>query len=575
MENSTEKTINAANLNTNGEKENSFDAIVVGSGMSGGWAAKELCEKGLKTLVLERGRNVEHIKDYPTATKRPWEFPHRGRVSLEVMQENPVASSCYAFNEGTQHFFVKDKEHPYEQVKPFHWIRGYQVGGKSLTWGRWTQRWSDLDFEANAKEGIAIDWPIRYKDIAPWYSYVEKFVGISGNKDGIPHLPDGEFQPPMEMNCLEKHFKNSIESNYANRMLITSRTANLTKELPGRAPCQYRNLCNRGCPYGAYFSSNSSTLPAAELTGNLTLRSHAVVHSVIYDENTKRATGVRVIDANTKETTEYYAKIIFLNAGTINTASILLNSTSGRFPNGLGNDSGALGRNLMDHNYRGALGGSYEGFQDQYYYGRKPTGVYLPRFRNVGNDKQEKFLRGFAFAAGGARRTGKVTDEKFGVPLKEALTQPGIWDLWMTGMGECLPYEDNRVTLSKDKVDEWGMPVIKIDFEFKENELNMLEDILNTGAEMLETAGFKNVEANDSHQVPGLGIHEMGTARMGRSPKTSILNAHNQVWDAQNVFVTDGACMTSNACQNPSITYMALTARAVDYAVGELKKQNL
>lgn len=575
MKEKNDNTFNTASLNNKAVKINTFDAIVVGSGMSGGWAAKELCEKGLKTLVLERGRNVEHIKDYPTATKNPWDLPHRGIVPLEVVEENPVAASCYAFNEGTQHFFVKDKEHPYEQIKPFHWIRGYQVGGKSLTWGRWTQRWSDLDFEANAKEGIAIDWPIRYKDIAPWYSYVEKFVGISGNKDGIPHLPDGEFQPPMEMNCLEKHFKESIESNYSNRMLITSRTANLTRELPGRAPCQYRNLCNRGCPYGAYFSSNSATLPAAAATGKLILRSDAVVHSVIYDENSKKATGVRVIDVKTKETTEYYAKIVFLNAGTINTASILLNSTSDRFPNGMGNDSGALGRYLMDHNYRGALGGSYEGFQDQYYYGRKPTGVYLPRFRNVGDDVQEKFLRGFAFAAGGSRRSGNVTSEKFGTPLKEALTEPGIWDMWMTGMGECLPYKDNRITLSKDKLDEWGMPIIKIDFEFKENELNMLEDILTTGAEMLETAGFTNVEANDSHQVPGLGIHEMGTARMGRDPKTSVLNAHNQVWDAENVFVTDGACMTSNACQNPSITYMALTARAADYAVSELKKQNL
>ena len=569
------KKIHFSNLNTTAQNKNTFDAIVVGSGITGGWAAKELCEKGLKTLVLERGRNVEHNKDYPTATKNPWDLPHRGNVPVEVLKENPVASSCYAFNEGTEHFFVKDKEHPYEQVKPFHWIRGYQVGGKSLIWGRWTQRWSDLDFEANAKEGIAIDWPIRYKDIAPWYSYVEKFVGISGNKDGIPHLPDGEFQPPMEMNCVEKHLKTSIETNYSNRMLITSRTANLTKELPGRAPCQYRDLCARGCPYGAYFSSNSSTLPAAAATNNLTLRSHAVVHSVIYDEKNQKATGVRVIDTITKETSEYYAKVIFLNAGTINTTSVLLNSTSDRFPNGMGNDSGALGHYLMDHNYRGALGGSHEGFQDQYYYGRKPTGVYLPRFRNVGNDVQEHFLRGFAFAAGGSRRRGQETDAAFGAPLKEALTKPGVWDLWMTGMGECLPYEDNKVTLSKDKVDEWGMPIIKIDFEFRENEIKMLEDILSTGAEMLETAGFTNIEANDSHQVPGLGIHEMGTARMGRDPKSSVLNAHNQVWGAENVFVTDGACMTSNACQNPSLTYMALTARAADYAVSELKKQNL
>ena len=575
MEEHKRDTVGSANLNNRAVKENTYDAIVIGSGMSGGWAAKELCEKGLKTLVLERGRNVEHIKDYPTATKAPWELPHRGRLPLEVLEENPIVSSCYAFNEATQHFFVKDKEHPYEQIKPFHWIRGYQVGGKSLMWARWTQRWSDLDFEANAKEGIAIDWPIRYKDIAPWYSYVEKFAGISGNRDGIPHLPDGEFLPPMEMNCLEKHFKASIEGNYADRKLITSRTANLTKALHGRGPCQYRSLCSRGCPFGGYFSSNSATLPAAMATGNMTLRPHAVVHSIIYDEQSQKARGVRVIDALTKETIEYFAKIIFVNAGTINTASLLLNSTSARFPNGLGNDSGVLGQYLMDHNYRGSLGGMHEGFQDQYYYGRKPTGVYLPRFRNVGNDVQKEFLRGFAFAAGGSRRTGESSDAQMGASFKEALTKPGVWDLWMTGMGECLPYAENKVTLSKDKVDEWGMPTIQIDFEFKENELKMLKDILSSGAEMLETAGFKNIEANDSHQTPGLGIHEMGTARMGRDPKTSVLNAHNQVWGAKNVFVTDGACMTSNACQNPSLTYMAITARAADYAVRELKKQNL
>ena len=562
------------NLNNRGVKENTYDAIVIGSGITGGWAAKELCEKGLKTLVLERGRNVEHIKDYPTATKNIWEFKHRGQLSLQTLEENPVASSCYAFNDGTQHFFVKDKEHPYEQIKPFHWIRGYQVGGKSLIWGRWTQRWSDLDFEANAKEGIAIDWPIRYNDLAPWYSYVEKFVGISGNRDGIPHLPDGEFLPPMEMNCVERHFKESVEKNY-DRHLITSRTANITRELPGRAPCQYRDLCARGCPYGAYFSSNSSTLPAARATNNLVMRPHAVVHSLIYDEQTQRASGVRVIDAESKEMTEYYAKVIFVNAGTINTTAILQNSVSSRFPDGFGNDSGVLGHYLMDHNYRASFGGSHESFQDKYLYGRKPTGVYLPRFRNVGKDVQEKFLRGYAFAAGGYRSTGNLTDEPLGVAYKEALTQPGRWGIWMTGMGECLPYHENKVTLSKDKKDEWGMPVIQIDFEFKANELKMLEDILATGGEMLENAGFVDVEAYDTQQPPGLGIHEMGTARMGHDPNTSVLNAHNQVWGAKNVFVTDGACMTSNACQNPSLTYMALTARAADFAVSELKKQNI
>jgi choline dehydrogenase-like flavoprotein len=567
--------VNLPNINGKGVKENTFDAIVIGSGITGGWAAKELCEKGLKTLVLERGRNVEHIKDYPTATKHPWELPHRGKLPDKVIEENPIASSCYAFDESTEHFFVKDHEHPYEQVKPFHWIRGYQVGGKSLIWERWTQRWSDLDFEANAKEGVAVDWPIRYNDIEKWYSYVERFVGISGNKDNIPHLPDGEFLPPMEMNCLEKHFKARLEENYPDRWLITSRTANLTKSLPGRAACQYRDRCARGCPFGAYFSSNSATLPAAMATKNLTLQSHAVVDSIIYDEQSQKAKGVRVIDAKTKRMSEYYANVIFVNAGTINSTMILLNSTSQRFPNGLGNDSGALGHYLMDHNYRGTLGGVYEGFQDSYYYGRKPTGVYLPRFRNVGDDIQNNFLRGYAFAAGGGRRMGRESDQRFGPAFKESLTQAGKWDLWMTGMGECLPYKENKVTLSKDHKDEWGMPQVRIDFEFKENELNMLDDLLVSGAEMLEIAGFKDIEAYDNNQPPGLGIHEMGTARMGRDPKTSVLNGNNQVWGAKNVFVTDGSCMTSNACQNPSLTYMALTARAVDYAVGELKKQNL
>jgi choline dehydrogenase-like flavoprotein len=564
-----------ANLNLSAIQENTFDAIVIGSGMSGGWAAKELCEKGLKTLVLERGRNVEHIKDYPTAMLNPWELPNRGLLSHKVIQENPIASRCYAFAEDTAHFFVKDNEHPYTQIKPFDWIRGYQVGGKSLLWARWTQRWSDLDFEANAKEGIAVDWPIRYKDIAPWYSHVERFVGISGNADGIPHLPDGEFQPPMEMNCIEKHFKESIESNFPGRQLIISRTANLTRALNGRGPCQYRNLCSRGCPYGAYFSSNSATLPAAKATNNLTLRPFSVVHSLIYDEQKQRAKGVRVIDANTNSTTEYYAKIVFVNAGTINSTLLMLNSTSSRFPDGFGNDSGMLGHFLMDHNYRGQLGATHEGFKDSYYFGRRPAGVYLPRFRNVGKDVQEKFQRGYAFAIGGTRAGGDVPENLIGADIKSAATQPGEWNLSMTGMGECLPYFENKVSLSKDKKDAWGIPMVEIDCEYKSNELNMLDDLLATGADMLEKAGFKNINASDLKKAPGLGIHEMGTARMGRDPKTSVLNAHNQVWAAKNVFVTDGACMTSNACQNPSLTYMALTARATDYAVSELRKRNL
>ena len=568
-------TIPPPNINTKGIDQNSFDAIVIGSGMTGGWAAKELCEKGLKTLVLERGRNIEHIKDYTTANLAPWQFDHRNSLTEKMAKENPILSQCYAFNEATQHFFVKDKEHPYIQQKPFGWIRGYQVGGKSLMWARWTQRWSDLDFEANLKQAIGVDWPIRYKDLAPWYSYVERFVGISGNRDGIPHLPDGEFMPPMEMNCVETHFKNTVEGNYPDRHVIISRTANLTKGLNGRGPCQYRDECYRGCPFSGYFSSVSASLPAAYATGNLTLRPFSVVHSIIYDDKQKRATGVRIIDANTKKTTEYFAKIIFLNAGTINSTLVLLNSTSSKFPDGLGNTNGVLGHYLMDHNYRGNLGGMHEQFKDKYHYGGRPTGIYVPRYRNVGNDVQKNFIRGFAFAAGGYRPRGNVVDDTIGASLKEQLSEPGSWQMWMTGMGECLPYYENKITLSKDKKDDWEMPLVQIDCEYKQNELTMLKDILNSGAEMLEKAGFKNIYTRDNGEAPGLGIHEMGTARMGKDPKTSILNAYNQIWDVKNVFVSDGACMTSNACQNPSITYMALTARAANYAVDELKKGNI
>ena len=575
MADSVKNSVGSININTKGVKANTFDAIVIGSGMSGGWAAKELCEKGLKTLVLERGRNVEHVTDYTTATKAPWEMPHRGHVSLADTEENPIANRCYAYDEYTKHFFVKDNEHPYKQVKPFDWIRGYQVGGKSLIWGRWTQRWSDLDFEANAKQGISIDWPIRYQDIAPWYSYVEKFVGISGNRDGIPHLPDGEFLPPMEMNAIEKHFQKSIAQNYTDRQLIISRTANLSKGLKDRGPCQYRNMCARGCPFSGYFSSNSATLPAAKATGNLTLRPFSVVHSILYDDKTQKATGVSVIDSQTHEVTEYFAKIIFVNAGTLNTTLLFMNSTSARFPNGFGNDSGALGHYLMDHNYRGHINAQHDGYEDSYYYGRRPTGVYVPRFRNVNNDVQKDFVRGYAIAAGGSRWSQYVPDDTIGGDFKDALAEPGTWGIWMNGMGECLPYYENKVELSKTQKDAWGIPELEIDCEYKANELAMLKDMLNSGSEMLDKAGFKNIQAYDSHQNPGQGIHEMGTARMGRDPKTSVLNGNNQVWAAKNVFVTDGACMVSTACQNPSLTYMALTARAVDFAVNELKKQNI
>ena len=566
----------AVNINSQGDNDHSYDAIVIGSGMSGGWAAKEFCEKGYKTLVLERGRNVEHIKDYPTANMEQWEFKHRLAQPPEVRKANPILDRCYAWDASTDHFFVKDDEHPYIQKKYFNWVKGYQVGGKSLMWARMVQRWSDLDFEGNAKDGYGVDWPIRYKDIAPWYSYVEKFVGVSGNKDGIPQLPDGEFVPPFEMNCLEKHFKKTVEDRWEGRYAIISRQANTTKAIHGRGPCLSRLRCRRGCPLGGYFSSNSATMPAAIATGNLTLRPDSVVHSIIYDDEKGKAVGVRVIDSHTKETTEYFSNVIFVNASTVNTSLILLNSTSDRFPNGIGNDSDQLGRNLMDHNYNGRIYGQHDGFKDEYFLGKKPAGTYIPRFRNVGKDKQE-YLRGFSYSFGANRGAGQVGEasQGFGADFKEKMFELGGWGAGMTGMGEHLPYPENRITLSKDKVDQWGMPLVEIDCEFKENEMKMLEDIVNTGSEMMEAAGFKNVRHNIRENGEGMGIHEMGTARMGKDPKTSVLNGNNQMHAVPNVFVTDGACMTSNACQNPSITYMALTARAVDFADKEIKKGNL
>ncbi|MGS2763001.1 GMC oxidoreductase [Sinomicrobium sp. M5D2P9] len=563
-------------INKKGKDKNTYDAIVIGSGISGGWAAKELCEKGLKTLVLERGRMVEHIKDYPTAHMHLWEFPHRNRLPLKVIEENPIASRCYAYSEDTEHFFVKDREHPYEQSKPFDWIRGYQVGGKSLLWARHTQRWSDLDFEANAKEGIGVDWPIRYKDIAPWYSYVEKFAGISGNRDGLPQIPDGEFLPPMEMNCLETYVKETLSSNYKDRHLVISRTANLTTRHNERGPCQYRNLCRRGCPFGGYFSSNSSTLPAAEKTGNLTIRPHAVVDSIIYDREKGKATGVRVIDADTKVATEYFAKIIFVNASTLNSTLILMNSRSDRFPDGLGNESGELGHNLMDHNYNARVVGEYNGLKDKYYAGRRPTSTYMPRFRNFKEDKQVGFKRGYAYSCGGFRPSASGKQESLiGKELKKEMTSVGPWMFSMLGMGECLPYHENRVTLHPDKKDAWEIPLLVVDAEYKENEKAMEKDMVMSAMEMLDKANFKNIRDLKERRNFGLNIHEMGTARMGRDRKTSVLNKNNQVWGAENVFVTDGACMTSSGCQNPSLTYMALTARAADFAVRELNKRNL
>lgn len=558
-------------------KTRKYDAIVVGSGISGGWAAKELCEKGLKTLVLERGRPLEHITDYTTAMTNLWEFPHHNRPTFEdVKKDYPIQSVCYAFNEGTRHLWAKDTDHPYTQVKPFEWIKGYHVGGKSLMWARQTYRWAAFDFESNLNDGHGVDWPIRYADIAPWYSYVERFAGINGNRDGLEQIPDGEFLPPMELTILEKHLRDSIHKNFPGRTLVHGRSANITQGINGRTPCQYRSLCHRGCPFGAYFSSNGVTLPAAQKTGKMTLRPYSIVESVLYDEKNNRAKGVRVIDAQTKEVIEFEARIIFLNAGTLPTTQILLNSKSNRFPNGLGNDSEVLGHYLMDHNYRARMGGEYDGFHNHYHKGRRPVGIYIPRFRNFGNDKQTAFVRGYAFGGGadrGAAFQGDVAG--FGADFKTAITKPGGWRGTLFGMGECLPHFDNKVRLNTEKRDAWGLPTLDIDCQWRENEDAMVKDMLQTGQEMLEAAGFKNIWANDSHEPPGRGIHEMGTARMGRDPKTSMLNANNQLHAVPNVFVTDGACMVSGAAQNPSITYMALTARATDFAVKELKKRNL
>ena len=557
--------------------ENHFDAIVVGSGISGGWAAKELCEKGLKVIMLERGKNVEHVKDYTNATKAPWEIPHRGIPTQQMLEEYPVLRRDYVLNESNLDWWASDKDCPYTEVKRFDWFRGYQVGGRSLLWGRQSYRLADIDFEANAKEGIAIDWPVRYKDIAPWYSYVERFIGVNGNKDGLTHVPDGEFLPGMEMNCVEKEAAANISRHYnGKRHMIIGRTANVTGPLEGRNQCQYRNKCKLGCPFGAYFSTQSSTLPAAMKTGNLTLRPWSIVTRILYDKDSKSATGVEVLDAETNMTYEYKAKIIFLNASTLNSTWILMNSATDVWPGGLGSSSGELGHNLMDHHLGIGAGGRYDGFEDKYYYGRRPNGIYVPRFRNLNGEKRN-YLRGFGYQ-GGASRQGwnrNVAEYSIGASLKQVLTEPGPWNMGMGGFGEMLPYHDNKITLDKTKKDKWGLNVLAIDCELKENEHNMRQDMLNDALEMLEAAGVKDVGGGIGDGTPGRGIHEMGTARMGHDPKTSVLNKWNQVWDAPNVFVTDGSFMTSSACQNPSLTYMAFTARAVDYAVNELKKRNI
>jgi len=560
----------------------SFDAIVIGSGMSGGWAAKEFCEKGLKTLVLERGRDVKHMKDYPTTNMMPWEFRHRGQVPMEIQKDNPVVSRCYAFREDAMHFFVKDTDHPYTQEKPFDWIRGYQVGGKSILWARQTQRWSDFDFGGPARDGFAVDWPIRYKDIAPWYSYVEKFAGISGNKDGLATLPDGEFLPPLELSCVENYFKDFVSKTYKDRHVIYARCAHLTEPQPihleqGRGKCQGRNLCQRGCPFGGYYNSNSTTIPWAAKTGNMTLRPFSVVHSIVYDDQKGKATGVRVIDANTKEMIEFYAPVIFVNAAALNTNLILLNSTSNRFPHGLGNDNGLLGKYVAFHNYRARISAKYDGFKDFETDGGRPTSAYIPRFRNVFKQETD-FLRGYAAGFSGYRIHERNSTDGFGETLKESLSKKpklGPWGVGSHMMGETIPKESNYVTLDTNKKDEWGIPLLKISVAYDDNDDKMVKDFIEQMTDMYTKAGFTDIKTMDSKQAPGLDIHEMGGVRMGHDPKTSLLNKWHQLHACKNVFVTDGACMTSTSTQNPSLTYMAMTARAADYAMSQLKKNEL
>ena len=564
-------------VNTKGKSQNTYDAIVIGSGISGGWAAKELCDAGLKTLLLERGRNVVHLKDYPTATMPPWEFEHRGEMPANITKENPVVSRCYAFGEATQQFFVKDTEHPYIQEKPFDWIRGYQVGGKSLLWARQTQRWSKYDFEGPARDGFAVDWPIRYDDLAPWYSHVEKFAGISGNSDGVDTLPDGEFLPPWEMNCVEKEISGKIMANYKNRYVVQGRCAHLTQPKQihieqNRNQCQARSLCERGCPFGGYFSSNASTIPWALKTGNLTIRPESLVDSLIYDEAKGNATGVNVLDAKTLQATQFFARIIFVNAACLNTNLLLLNSTSNRFPNGFGNDNGLLGKYIAFQNYRGSVSATYDGPEDKYYYGRRPTQPMMPNFRNV-HKQETDFLRGYMVFFGAGRGFGSAN--ALGAEFKDALSEAGDWYISIMMQGETIPKETNHVRLSKDKKDAWGMPQLITSVDYDDNDLKSMKDFLQVASEMFDKAGCKNILSYDSMQAPGLDIHEVGGCRMGKDPKTSLLDKWNAFHNCNNVFVTDGACMTSTSTQNPSLTFMAITARAANHAVKELKKGNI
>jgi choline dehydrogenase-like flavoprotein len=570
-----------AQLNLTAVKELTYDAIVIGSGISGGWAAKELTEKGLRVLLLERGRMLEHGSGYENAMKSPWEFQYGGRLTLEQIESHPKLSRDYPYNEMTEKYWMRDCDSLYREEKRFDWFRPNIVGGKSIMWGRQCYRWSDLDFEANVREGVSIDWPIRYADIAPWYSYVEKFAGISGEKLGLAHLPDSEFLPPMDMYHVEKEVRKRVEKLFPGRVLTIGRVANLSAAAQqqlevGRGPCQYRAKCNLGCPFGAYFSSQSATLPAAAKTGRLTLRPDSVVTQILFDDTRQRASGVRVRDAVSLEDREYYARIIFVCASAVSSTALLLNSTSSRFPDGMGNDCGELGRNLMDHHFRVGASGRWEGDKDIYFYGRRANGIYMPRYRNLGADKRE-YLRGFGYQGGGGRGGWQrgVAELAFGAELKEALTHPGDWTMGLAGFGEMLPYSENRMFLDPNARDKWGMPLVVFHAELKENERKMRIDMANDAKEMLEAAGLKDVKTHDNGSFPGMAIHEMGTARMGHDPKTSVLNAHNQIHSVRNVFVTDGACMTSASCVNPSLTYMALTARAANFAVEEAKKLNL
>ena len=569
--------IDSLNVNNKAKAQNTYDAIVIGSGISGGWAAKELTELGLKTIMLERGRNFEHIKDYKTATKNPWDFEHRGRITTEQKKNHEYIARNWGAYEPIIDYWANDKDAPYTEIKPFNWWRSYQLGGRSLLWGRQSYRWSDHDFEANLKDGWAIDWPIRYKDIAPWYDHVEKFIGVNGSLEGLEQLPDGHFLPAMQLNCVEKDVAARIKKSFnGTRHMIIGRSANLTAPIEGRTNCQYRNRCWEGCPFGAYFSTQSSTLPAAMKTGNLTVRPFSIVTKIIHDKNTQKATGVEVLDAETNQTYEYHAKIVFVNASALNSAWVLMNSATDIWPDGLGSSSGELGHNIMDHHYNLGASGIVEGYDDKYYFGRRPNGVYVVRFANLFGDKRD-YLRGFGYQ-GSASRSGwsrEVAELSIGGKYKDALTEPGQWSMGIGGFGELLPYHENKISLDHEHKDKWGLPILAMDAVIRDNEKKMRKDIVAEAKAMLESAGVKNINTWDNGHNIGDGIHEMGSARMGRDPKTSVLNEHNQVWDAKNVFVTDGAMMASSACQNPSLTYMAMTARAANFAVEELKKGNI